>query len=153
MTGGNNSAFATITANMRALFFFRRAGKRAWLMLAGLGLGGQLAAAAPLLTEAFNYPAGVLGNNAPWTSPTSLINVTNTSLTFSNLADLTPASLCAAVAPGTTAVSYRPLDAVASGGAVYFSFLINFTTKPGSYYIAGLLQSTCLLYTSPSPRD
>ena len=142
MTGGNNSAFATITANMRALFFFRRAGKRAWLMLAGLGLGGQLAAAAPLLTEAFNYPAGVLGNNAPWTSPTSLINVTNTSLTFSNLADLTPASLCAAVAPGTTAVSYRSLDAVASGGAVYFSFLINFTTKPGSYYIAGLLQST-----------
>jgi hypothetical protein len=98
--------------------------------------------AAFFLQEGFNYPAGILGNNSPWTGVTGLIVATNTSLAYSNLADFSPPALCTAVAQGSTAVSYRPLDTTANSAVVYFSCLINFTLKPGSYYIAGLLQST-----------
>ncbi len=101
-----------------------------------------MARAVLLMQEPLNYSAGILGNDSPWTSPTSLIVVTNTSLSYSNLADLSPAAQCAEVLPGTTAVSYRPLDTTANSGVVYFSFVMNFLSKPGNYYIAGLLQNT-----------
>jgi hypothetical protein len=94
------------------------------------------------MQDSMNYPATTLGNNAPWISPTSLIVVTNTSLSYSNLADFSPPAQCAEVLPGTTAVSYRSLDTTANNGVVYFSFVMNFLSKPGNYYIAGLLQST-----------
>ena len=112
-----------------------------FLVAAGLCLDST-AHAAPLLQEGFNYPAGILGNNSPWTGATSLIVATNTGLTYANLADFSPPSLCAGVFQGVTAASYRPLDTTANSGVVYFSFLLNFTSKPGSYFIAGLLQST-----------
>lgn len=108
-----------------------------------IGLCATLSARATLLLqEGFNYPSGTLGANAPWVGATSLITVSNTTLAFPNLTAFAPASLCASVQQGSTAWSYRPLSTVASTGVVYLSFLIDFTTLPGSYYIAGLLQST-----------
>src|SRR5579862_8731833 len=105
-------------------------------------LAGNRTLASMCLQEPFNYASGTLGNDSPWTSPTSLIAVTNTSMVWSNLTDLSPASQSVVVLPGTTALSYRPLSSTASSGVVYFSFLMNFLSKPGNYYIGGLLQST-----------
>jgi hypothetical protein len=98
--------------------------------------------ASVILQEDFNYPQGILGTNPAWTGATSQITVTSINLQFPNLTGSAPASFSAAVNQGPTAWSYRPLTATATGGVVYFSFLINFTLLPGSYYIAGLLQST-----------
>jgi hypothetical protein len=97
--------------------------------------------ATPYLLEGFNYAPGILGTNPPWAGATSLINVTNYGLTWSNLADFSPPANVAVVSPGSTSSSYCPLTTPATGGLVYFSTMINFSTKPGSYYIAGLTQS------------
>jgi hypothetical protein len=103
-------------------------------------MAGRLQAA-PYLLEGFNYAPGILGTNPPWAGATSLINVTNFGLTWSNLADFSPPANAAVVSPGSTSSSYTPLTTPATGGLVYFSTMINFSTKPGSYYIAGLTQS------------
>ncbi len=116
---------------------------RALLVLAFAGLCANVSLhATVLLQEGFDYSAGTLGTNPPWAGSSSLITVTNSTLSFPNLSTFSPASQCASVAQGPTAVSYRPMTTTASSGVVYFSFLIDFTVLPASYYIAGLVQST-----------
>lgn len=130
----------SITTRPRAYSWFGRYAIAA-TALAVLGLSFS-AQAAMLLQEDFQYAPGILGTNQSWAGATSLITVTNTLLSFPNLSNDTPPSLCASVIQGTTAVSYRTLTTDATAGVVYCSFLIDFTLQPGSYYIAGLLQST-----------
>ena len=113
-----------------------------WLGGVIVWLAGGRADAASYLQEGFNYPPGILGTNAPWMNPTNLISVTNSGLAYPFLMDFLPPAYAVTVSQGNRSVTYRPLSTVATGGSVYFSFLINFTTQPGNYYIAGLTQST-----------
>jgi hypothetical protein len=122
----------------------RRTGSTVRLATAALFL---LAAAArsmavSYLQEGFNYQPGNLGNNPPWTNATDLISVTNIGLSYPYLAAFTPPSNCVAVSEGSSVVTYRALTTSATNGCVYFSFLINFSTLPGNYHIAGLTQRT-----------
>lgn len=94
------------------------------------------------LQEGFNYPPGNLGNNPPWTISTSLISVTNFGLSYPYLLAFPPPSNCVTVSQGSSVATYRPLTTAATSGSVYFSFLINFTTLPGNFHIAGLTQRT-----------
>lgn len=113
-----------------------------WLSGFFFFMAGVKVDAVPYLLEGFNYAPGTLGTNAPWTSPTNLISVTTNSLTYPYLADFSPPANAVAVLQGNNSVTYCPLTTPATNGAVYFSFLINFTTVPGNYYIVGLTQST-----------
>jgi hypothetical protein len=113
-----------------------------WLSGVLVFLAASPARGVSYFQDGFNYPPGALGNNAPWTSPTNLISVTTNSLTYPYLADFSPPANAVAVLEGNKSVTYCPLTTPATNGAVYFSFLINFTTVPGNYYIAGLTQST-----------
>jgi hypothetical protein len=117
------------------------------MIIAGLAIFFcQVAHATMYLQEAFNYTAGTyLGNNAPWQNggiASSNITVATGNLSYLNLAGFSPAGnlVNAAQLTGTTN-SYRAFDSMASSGLVYWSFLLNSTTAPGSsgYYIAGLL--------------
>ena len=96
----------------------------------------------PYLQEGFNYKPGILGTNSPWLSPTNLILVTNTGLPYPYLQDFSPPANSVSLSEGNRSVTYRPLTKPATNGCIYFSLLINFTTIPGNYYIAGLTQST-----------
>jgi hypothetical protein len=111
-------------------------------VLAVLLLAGSRANGVLYFQEGFNYAPGILGTNAPWSGATSLINVTNYGLSWPNLTNFSPPANAVVVSPGSTAASYCPLTSAATGGLVYFSTLINFSKLPGSYYIAGLTQST-----------
>ncbi len=99
------------------------------------------ASATLLLQEGFNYSNGVLGSNAPWTAPTSLINITNRSLNYSNLTAVSPNN-SVVVGPGTATASYRPIETPVTSGSVYYSCLINLSSLGGSFYISGLTQAT-----------
>lgn len=99
------------------------------------------------LQEGFNYAPGILGINPPWINPTNLISVTNSGLAYPYLMDFSPPANTVTVSQGSadvgnTAITYRPLTTAATNGSVYFSFLINFTTQPGNFYILGLTQRT-----------
>jgi len=111
-------------------------------MLVFLLLAGTRSRAVSYLQEGFDYAPGILGTNAPWSSPTNLITVTSSNLTYPFLPDFSPPANAVSVAPGNRSVTYRPLTTVATNGCVYFSLLFNFTTLPGNYYIAGLTQNT-----------
>jgi hypothetical protein len=63
-------------------------------------------------------------------------------LTYQYLMGVPPSTNSAAVYAGDRTVTYRPLAVPATNGCVYFSFLINFLTEPGDYYLLGLTQST-----------
>jgi hypothetical protein len=119
------------------------------LALAALLLLCHRAPASLYLQDGINYPAGTdLGSNPPWTNATNCITVSSGGLTYSNLPSLSPTGNMVAVAQNSTAAfSYRPFETKATNGLVYFSFLINFTSLPGNFYIAGLTQST---NTSPA---
>jgi hypothetical protein len=112
--------------------------------VAGLFLlfAGSRLSAVPYLQEGFNYQPGILGTNAPWTGATSLISVTNVGMPYPYLMDFSPPANSVNLIAGSRSVTYRPLTTSATGGCVYFSFLINFADIPGSYYITGLTQST-----------
>ena len=113
------------------------------LLISLLGLAsGPRSMAVSYLQEGFNYAPGNLGANPPWVNSTNLISVTNGGLSYPYLMDFSPPANSVAVSAGNRNVTYRPLSTPATNGSVYFSFLINFTTQPGSYYIAGLTQST-----------
>jgi hypothetical protein len=99
------------------------------------------ASATVLLQEGFGYSDGVLGNNPPWTTATSLITVTNTSLSYANLTAVSPNN-SVVISAGTAAASYRPIGGVLTSGTVYYSCLVNFSSLGGSYYISGLTQAT-----------
>ena len=101
----------------------------------------QSAPAAFYLQEGFDYPPGILGTNAPWASPTDLITAVDGNLACTNLADFAPPGRAASVTQGSASVSYRLLEASATSGSVYFSFLIEFANVNASSYIVGLLPS------------
>jgi hypothetical protein len=124
---------------------YQRAAKFCWLVIAVGVVLCQSAPAAYYLQDGFNYPSGTLGTNPPWASPTSLISVVDGGLSYTNLADLSIPGGAVSVAQNSSpsaAITYRPFDTTATGGSVYFSFLIEFTNVNASSYIAGLLPST-----------
>jgi hypothetical protein len=120
----------------------RATARLCWLAIAIGVVCCQSAPAAYYLQDGFNYVPGILGTNAPWANPTSLIMVLDGGLGCTNLADFSPPGGAVSVVQGTPAsasVTYRPFDTSATNGSVYFSFLIEFTNVNASSYIAGLL--------------
>ncbi|HOX56186.1 MAG TPA: hypothetical protein P5205_04520 [Candidatus Paceibacterota bacterium] len=140
--------------NPSTLAAARRRAARCWRLALGTSLlVAWNTQAALYLQDGFNYPPGTLGTNLPWTSPTNLIAVIEGGLTYTNLADTSPAGRAVSVTQGSSPyaiVTLRPLDTTAAGGSVWFSFLIDFSAVTLSSYVMGLLPPSVVLPNGPA---
>ena len=104
------------------------------------------AKATPWMEDAITNTAvgNNLGSAAPWGASSSQIKVATGSFSYAGLADLTPAGNLASIAGSGGGSSYRAFTGSAvSGGAVYYSFLVQCTSLPasGDKYLTGFLPS------------
>ena len=120
------------------------------ILFAGLSSNGQV-----LLTDDFNYATGQLLTGNGWTTlgaNTQPIDTT-TGLSFPGYGG--------AVAGGAANLDNDGQDvnrafASQTSGVIYVSSVVQITASGTAGYFMGLssaLGNTCLLYTSPSPRD
>jgi hypothetical protein len=113
-------------------------------------------AAAPLMEEGFNYPAGTgLGSNPPWAGDVSpLVQVVSGNLVLSNLQATIPAGNLVQMGGGSANVyrNFSPNPVVsAEGVAVYLSALVNCTVPPTNrQFVACLLPSGSTASSAPN---